>query len=78
LTKTYEDKVLYRWVTKERMKYRNHISNQKPCQTDEQWNLLKDIGLMEGSKIPVVAKNPVMAKKRKLDEDDEDTDGTSS
>lgn len=78
LTKTYEDKVLYRWVTKERMKYRNHISNQKPCQTDEQWNLLKDIGLMEGSKIPVVAKNPVMAKKRKFDEDDEDTDGTSS
>jgi len=79
LTKTYEDQVLYRWVTKERMKYRNHIANQKPCQTAEQWNLLKDIGLMEGSKIPVVA------KKRKLDEDmscphqeyDEDIDGSS-
>eukprot|EP00979_Chaetoceros_neogracilis_P012968 scaffold3577_cov262-Chaetoceros_neogracile.AAC.4 len=64
VSKTFENQVLYRWVTKERMKYRNYLAKQKPCQSDEQWNLLKTIGFMEGSKIPVVA------KKRRMDYED--------
>jgi hypothetical protein len=63
VTKTNEDQVLYRWVTKERMKYRNYLAGEKPCQTSEQWKLLEKLDFMEGNKIPVVA------KKRKLDVD---------
>ena len=62
VTKTYEDQVLYRWVTKERIKYRNYLSGKKPCQTDEQFELLKEIGFMDGNKIPSSSN-----KKRKLD-----------
>ncbi|GFH60009.1 hypothetical protein CTEN210_16485 [Chaetoceros tenuissimus] len=65
VTKTYEDQVLYRWVTKERIKYRNYLSEKKPCQTDEQFELLKEIGFMDGNKIPSSSN-----KKRKLDGND--------
>jgi Helicase associated domain. len=57
VTKTYEDQVLYRWVTKERMKYRNYLAGEKPCQTTEQWTLLEKLDFMEGNKISVVPKN---------------------
>jgi len=50
IPKDCEDQVLYRWVTKERIKYRNFVSKKKPHQTEEQWKLLKSIGFMDGKR----------------------------
>ena len=61
LPKDDKDQVLYRWITKERIKYRNYLTKQKPRHTDEQWNLLKSIGFMDGDRIPDGT------KKRKLE-----------
>ena len=51
IPKNYKDQVLYRWITKERIKYRNYLKNVKPCHTEEQKNLLDNIGFMDGDRI---------------------------
>eukprot|EP00559_Dactyliosolen_fragilissimus_P006824 CAMPEP_0184870724 /NCGR_PEP_ID=MMETSP0580-20130426/38574_1 /TAXON_ID=1118495 /ORGANISM="Dactyliosolen fragilissimus" /LENGTH=617 /DNA_ID=CAMNT_0027372985 /DNA_START=54 /DNA_END=1907 /DNA_ORIENTATION=+ len=47
IPKNYEDQVLYRWVGKERGKYKNFLEQKKPCQSPEQFELLKNLGFME-------------------------------
>jgi hypothetical protein len=63
--KDYQDTVVYRWVSKERTKYRNYVAGNKPCQTEEQWKMLKSIRLMDGKRVTT------KKKKRKLNQSSE-------
>ncbi len=79
LPKSYKDQVLYRWVTKERIKYRNNLKQEKPCHTDEQKNLLDRIGFMDGNRIKARTTNTaagsttnISGSKRKADCDSSD------
>jgi len=44
----YEDQVLFRWVSKERIKYRNFLEDKTPAQTQEQHQLLRRINFIKG------------------------------
>jgi len=46
------DMVLFRWVVKERRKYRNYVEKKKPAQTKVQWDLLNDIAFFHGFHVP--------------------------
>jgi hypothetical protein len=65
--KSHLDQVLYRWVGKERTKYRNYLQGTKPSQTCEQFSLLEDINFMEGKNIKTntVQKKNKNKKKKK-------------
>jgi len=63
--KDHSDTVLYRWVSKERTKYRNYKAKAKPCQTEEQWEKLKAIRLMDGKRVKTAK---TAKKKRKIDQ----------
>jgi hypothetical protein len=51
--KNYEDKVLYRWIGKERIKYRNFVQHRRPCQSEDQFQMLQAIGFMEDKKLEI-------------------------
>ena len=55
--KSYHDKALYRWIGKERTKYRNYINGSTPCQTEEQFHLLGDINFMAGIRLEIRPKD---------------------
>jgi len=47
--RNHENPPFYNWVVKQRQHWRNFENNRtKPCQTDEQWNLLNSLGFMYG------------------------------
>ena len=72
LPKNYKDQVLYRWVTKERIKYRNNSKKVKPCHTEEQNNLLDSIGFMDGNRIKARTCATSSGSKRKHEGDAKD------
>jgi len=45
----YGDKTLFRWIAKQRKKYKNYREGKKPSLTDEQVQLLQDIDFFEPS-----------------------------
>jgi hypothetical protein len=56
----YGDKTLFRWVAKQKKKYKNFKEGKKPALTEEQVKLLRDINLFESEK-----KYPVHHKHRR-------------
>merc|ERR1712238_370843 len=59
----YGDKTLFRWIAKQRKKYKNYQEETKPSLTDEQVKLLRDVGFFEPSEQRLAKFN---AKKEKV------------
>jgi len=45
----YNEKTLFRWIAKQRKKYKNYLEGKKPALTEEQVKLLQDIDFFEPS-----------------------------
>merc|ERR1711957_895437 len=59
----YGDKTLFRWIAKQRKKYKNYQEGTKPSLTDEQVKLLRDVDFFEPSEQRLAKFN---AKKEKV------------
>ena len=47
----HPDQSLYRWISKETIKYRNFVQSKKPCQTQRQFELLQELNFMTGKSL---------------------------
>lgn len=61
----YSDKTLFRWIAKQRKKYKNHREGKKPSLTEEQVKLLEEIDFFEPSEQRLAKYNAQKERERK-------------
>ena len=60
------DKTLFRWIAKQRKKYRNYKEGKKPSLSDEQVKLLEEIDFFESSELRIAKYNAQKEREKKL------------
>ena len=61
----YGDKTLFRWIAKQRKKYKNYKSGKKPTLTDDQVKQLEEIGFFEPSEARLAKYNAQKEKQER-------------